>query len=511
MAQFDPERKRIVIRVVYDGPGHAGKTTNLRRLSKSFASWRRSDLVSPNTLGERTQYFDWLEVDGGLLRSYPIRAQLLTVPGQVELTLRRQFVIEGADVVVFVADSQPESVAEGRSFYAQLCEQLAAFPYGVPIVLQANKQDLPGALRPAKLAALISEGLRAPDQVKGSVASSDRGVKQTLMVALRLASESVRGRWGREDPKTQVGELGDADTTLAALEYSEAQRASGRQTPPPTLPSPDLPAAQLWPAVSGRSLLARLHGRPLRPLTSAAHPERVTLEVDDWRLTTSSERLFPDLATATRALDQLCSRKLALGSWLPEPCAVAVVADPEGQGAWLWTIDQVLPSLATQLEHADPEQRRDALDRFAEIALGAVALAERHGLVVDLDPDSFAVQTSVAEPGSAEPSGASRAGRRWTRYVGHALEPGGSIDIAGPVLELARRFATDEIALADYTEILCLGLYHLPADPELRAALRRSFADLALDQAQDIGPRRVRDAALTLLGRPAIGYAPGLR
>ena len=63
MARFDPERKRIVIRVVYDGPGHAGKTTNLQRLSKSFASWRRSDLVSPNTLGERTQYFDWLEVD----------------------------------------------------------------------------------------------------------------------------------------------------------------------------------------------------------------------------------------------------------------------------------------------------------------------------------------------------------------------------------------------------------------------------------------------------------------
>lgn len=26
MALFDPERKRIVIRVVHDGPGHAGKT-----------------------------------------------------------------------------------------------------------------------------------------------------------------------------------------------------------------------------------------------------------------------------------------------------------------------------------------------------------------------------------------------------------------------------------------------------------------------------------------------------
>ncbi|PRQ07244.1 GTP-binding protein [Enhygromyxa salina] len=509
MAQFDPERKRIVIRVVYDGPGHAGKTTNLRRLSKSFASWRRSDLVSPNTLGERTQYFDWLEVDGGLLRSYPIRAQLLTVPGQIELTPRRQFVIEGADAVVFVADSQPQAVAEGRSFYAQLCEQLAAFPHPVPIVLQANKQDVAGALRPAKLAALISEGLRAPDQVKGSVASSDRGVKQTLTVALRLASEAVRARWGREDPTSKIGELADADTTLAALEYSEAQRERGGETPHATLPSPDLPAAQVWPPISGRSLLARLHGRPLRPLSSAAHPERVTLEVDDWRFTTSRERLFPDLAAATRALDQLRSRKLALGSWLPEPCAVAVVADPEGRGAWLWTLDQVLPTLADQLDHDDPELRRDALDRYAEIVLGAVALAERHGLLVDLDPGSFAIQTCVAESGPTP--GATRASRRWTRYVGHSLAPGDAIDIAGPVVDLARRFVADEIALADYTEILCLGLYHLPADPDRRAALRQSFAELTLDQATDGGPRRVRDAAITLLGRPAISYAAGPR
>jgi hypothetical protein len=207
---------------------------------------------------------------------------------------------------------------------------------------------------------------------------------------------------------------------------------------------------------------------------------------------TSSERLFSDLPAARRALELLCSRKVALGSWLPEPCAVAVVADPQGQGVWLWTIDPVLPSLAEQLEHPDPDQRRDALDRFAEVALGAAALAEHHGLIVDLDPDSFAVQT---------------AGRRWTRYVGHGLGHGqasATLEIGGPVLTLARRFADDEVALADYTEILCLGLYHLPVDPERRAALRRAFAEFTLDDAHDAGPRRVRDAAITLLDRPAI-------
>jgi signal recognition particle receptor subunit beta len=503
MALFDPERKRIVVRVVYDGPGHAGKTTNLRHLCKSFASWRRSEMVSPNTLGERTQYFDWLEVDGGLLRSFPIRAQLLTVPGQTELVLRRQFVIERADVVVFVADSQPESVAESRRFYAQLCEQLEGFEHRVPIIFVANKQDLAGALRPPVVAKQVCGGLRAPAAVKGTVATSNRGVKQALMVALRLCSEELRDRWRGEDPKGKVGDVGDAETTLAALEHHEAQLARGRpSTLRPTLPSPDLPTTQIWPAVSGRALIGELYGQRLIPRPDAAHPERTDLEVDlggeRWRLSTSSDRLFEDLDAAQAALHQLSSRKVALGSWLAEPCAVTAVADPEGRGAWLWAIDPVLPSLEDALARTRPgelpseaaERRRDAMLRFVEAALGAEALAERRGLVVELEPGSFAVQRDEA--------------RTWTRYLGHELAAGDAVDVAGPLLALARRFANDEVALADFTEVLCLGLYRVPEAPERRAALRQAFAELELAEAE---LRRIRDAASMVLGRPAVDAA----
>jgi signal recognition particle receptor subunit beta len=492
MALFDPERKRIVIRVVYDGPGHAGKTTNLQRLCKSFQSWRRSELVSPNTLGERTQYFDWLEVDGGLLHGHPVRAQLLTVPGQTELRLRRQFVIERADVVVFVADSQVASIPEARHFYAELCEQLSRFDQPVPIVFQANKQDMAGALRPEELARRVCEGQRKPAQVGGSVATTDRGVKQTLTNALRLASELLRERWSSADVRNQIGEVGDAATVYAALEHREAQLARGRPVQlRPTLPSPDLPSTQIWPPVSGRSVISQVYGRELRRRSDAAHPERMVLEVateaGEWRIMGGTDRLYDDLETAQTTLVHLCRRMVALGSWLIEPMALAVASDGAGQAAWLWSIQPLLPTLADALAHADIEQRRAALLRFAEVAIGAEALAERSGVLVELDPANFAVQHDD---------------RARTRYIGYPVEAGDSIDIVGPLLSIAQRFADDEIALADLAETVCLGLYHVPADGERRAALRRTFAQAEVGA---VGPRRIRDAAVTVLARPAAG------
>ncbi|MCA9697729.1 MAG: hypothetical protein KC431_09415 [Myxococcales bacterium] len=495
MALFDPERKRIVLRVVYDGPGFAGKTTNLQRLCKSFSSWRRSDMVSPNTLGERTQYFDWLEVDGGLLHSYPIRAQLLTVPGQRELTLRRKFVIERADVVVFVADSRPDTIAESRHFYAELCEQLASFPEAVPLIFQANKQDLPGALPPPKLVAQVCKDLRKPDQVRKAVASRDDGVKQTLALALRLGSEQLRKRWKASEVKAQTGDLGDAASTLAALEHTEAAKISGLEEPPrPVLPSTKLPSTHIWPPISGRAVLEQLAGVELHQVSGLGDLDRLTLEGGGWRMATSTARLYPDVDAGLQALWQLTRRKVALASWLPEPCAVALQpAEDPADGFWLWTVDPVLPALDLALRGDDPDQRRAALSRYAEVCVGAEALAERHQLLVDLDPGAFAVQEGD---------------RSMTRYLGERLDAVHDANedarwsdvVAGAVLSVAERFARDEIAVADFTESLCLGLHHAPLDEQRRTRLREAFLR---GDAPSAAAGKVRLAAARVLRMPA--------
>lgn len=64
MASYDAARGCYVVRIVYDGPGLAGKTTNLKEVCNFVSAKRRSELYTPAELKGRTMFFDWLEVDG---------------------------------------------------------------------------------------------------------------------------------------------------------------------------------------------------------------------------------------------------------------------------------------------------------------------------------------------------------------------------------------------------------------------------------------------------------------
>src|SRR5262245_20691924 len=102
MAVIATDVSEIVIRLVYDGPPDAGKTTSLRALAGSLAR----PTYTPAEAGDgRTLWFDWMEYTGGRFEGCQIRCQIVSVPGQRELIARRRRVIEGADVVVFVGNS----------------------------------------------------------------------------------------------------------------------------------------------------------------------------------------------------------------------------------------------------------------------------------------------------------------------------------------------------------------------------------------------------------------------
>ncbi|HEX7604440.1 MAG TPA: hypothetical protein VF316_22630, partial [Polyangiaceae bacterium] len=146
MTSFDHKQRRIIVRAVYDGPGHAGKTTNLKQLVAAFTTQRRGELLSPGETDGRTVLFDWLHIDGGIVGGHPLRCELLTVPGQSVLAKRRWHVLRTADVIVFVCDSTPKGVKEGRRWLELLRARASADEYPPPLIVQANKQDLEGAL-----------------------------------------------------------------------------------------------------------------------------------------------------------------------------------------------------------------------------------------------------------------------------------------------------------------------------------------------------------------------------
>jgi signal recognition particle receptor subunit beta len=138
--------REITCKLVYCGPGRCGKTTNLQYVHGRVPSGRRGEMVSLATHGDRTLFFDFLPLDLGTISGFSTRMQLYTVPGQVYYAATRRLVLQGADGVVFVADSQARRFDDNMESFQNLQENLLDQGVDIrtlPLVLQYNKQDLP--------------------------------------------------------------------------------------------------------------------------------------------------------------------------------------------------------------------------------------------------------------------------------------------------------------------------------------------------------------------------------
>ena len=187
--------REITCKIVYYGPGRSGKTTNLHYVYGRVPDSRRGRMVSLATQTDRTLFFDFLPIDLGTISGFTTRFQLYTVPGQVYYNATRRLVLQGADGVVFVADSQARQLDENIESLQNLQANLLDLGVDIrqlPLILQYNKQDLPKELilTPAELDdALNFRGVPsfAADALHGTgVFESLKGISE--LVLKRLAA-----------------------------------------------------------------------------------------------------------------------------------------------------------------------------------------------------------------------------------------------------------------------------------------------------------------------------------
>ncbi|MCY1013331.1 ADP-ribosylation factor-like protein [Nannocystis pusilla] len=244
MAVYERDRDRIVIRVVYDGPGRAGKTTNVEQLARIFGNKPGNELqVHPAATG-RTIYFDWFSFDGGMIDGHPLQVQVVTVPGHKSLDPRRAHILHTADVVVLVCDCAASGPDAAREMLDSLREHLATNARSVPLVVQANKQDLANAMSPQKLSAALGLGYDTP--VVSAQASAGIGVRETAIGAIRAAVRQMKRRMAKEGVDAILGRAGTADELRAALQGIEAVgagRSVGERRSPEDEDRRALPAA----------------------------------------------------------------------------------------------------------------------------------------------------------------------------------------------------------------------------------------------------------------------------
>ena len=141
--------REITCKIVYYGPGRSGKTTNLQYIYGQVPDDRRGRMVSLATQTDRTLFFDFLPLELGSISGFTTKFQLYTVPGQVYYNATRKLVLQGADGVVFVADSQLRQLDENLESLQNLQQNVLEHGIDIrtlPVVMQWNKQDLPREL-----------------------------------------------------------------------------------------------------------------------------------------------------------------------------------------------------------------------------------------------------------------------------------------------------------------------------------------------------------------------------
>lgn len=183
MPHLDINNKQLVFKIVYYGPGMSGKTTNLLFIHKKIFEKYKGDMIILDTDEERTLFFDFFPVSLGSIQGFSLKIHLYTIPGQVYYEASRKIILEGADAIVFVADSNPARFNDNVEMYKRMLVNLESFGIDVqtfPIVLQYNKRDFDEVIPIGQM----EEILNIPPSIKTteSIATTGKGVMKTLQL-----------------------------------------------------------------------------------------------------------------------------------------------------------------------------------------------------------------------------------------------------------------------------------------------------------------------------------------
>jgi len=145
MIEFDELEQRMVLKLVYYGPAMSGKTTYLLQLHDLLVREGRGDLMMLDTTDDRTIFFDLLPFFLLAPSGLKIKLKVYTVPGQVRHDATRKAVLQRADGIAFIADSQLTEATNNFESFDNLEKNLAFVGLNidkVPLVIQFNKRDL---------------------------------------------------------------------------------------------------------------------------------------------------------------------------------------------------------------------------------------------------------------------------------------------------------------------------------------------------------------------------------
>ncbi|MBF0303228.1 MAG: GTPase domain-containing protein [Desulfamplus sp.] len=197
MAIVNLKDKTIQIKIVYYGPGRSGKTTNLEFIHNKLQQNRNqhiSKLVSIDTKGDRTLFFDFFPVSLGKINGFDLKLKLYTTPGQVKYEATRRLVLKGVDGLVFVADSLSSRQDANLESFENLKSNLLYHKQSlsdVKLIFQWNKRDIDENIIPLSTVEDMEKLLNSELKVQSFPASATSGMN-VLKTVNYISKETVK-------------------------------------------------------------------------------------------------------------------------------------------------------------------------------------------------------------------------------------------------------------------------------------------------------------------------------
>jgi signal recognition particle receptor subunit beta len=154
--------------------------------------------MSLDTADDRTLFFDVLPMFFKTAANFKLKVKLYTVPGQVMHAATRRLVLEGADGIAYIADSQRSEARANNEFWAGLKNNLRALHIdanAIPTVIQFNKRDLPNVRSDTEIDEIARKGT---ELVYRGIAVRGDGVLETLSGLLGQVWDSINHKHGIE-------------------------------------------------------------------------------------------------------------------------------------------------------------------------------------------------------------------------------------------------------------------------------------------------------------------------
>ena len=121
---FSGSNGLIQFKIVYWGPGESGKTTNFFRLREKFNYITLNKGYSVETTEGRTLWQDSVFLSFNITlkddNKYNIITQIVTCTGQERFLSTREYILDGADGIIFVGDSDPEKNEQNKRSFREL-------------------------------------------------------------------------------------------------------------------------------------------------------------------------------------------------------------------------------------------------------------------------------------------------------------------------------------------------------------------------------------------------------